>query len=63
MMSYHNDDGGSKLFCNISQYIPDHMVQQPRRWPSLYLLPLEPGLSSYITILCVCVCVCAGTCV
>jgi hypothetical protein len=30
------DDEGSKLFCNIVYYLPDYMVQHPRRQPSSF---------------------------
>jgi len=29
LLSPRPDDGGSKLFCNISQYLPDYTLQHP----------------------------------
>lgn len=34
----HPEDGGSKLLLNASQYLPDHMAQHPRRWPSTCIM-------------------------
>jgi hypothetical protein len=40
------DDGGSKLFWNVSQYQSDCLVQHPRRQLSSYLSPWESQISS-----------------
>jgi hypothetical protein len=34
MLSHHPDDGGSKDFWNVGQYLPVYTVQHPRRQPS-----------------------------
>jgi hypothetical protein len=39
------DDGDSKYLWNVSKFVTDYMVQQPRRQPSSYLLPWEPETS------------------
>jgi hypothetical protein len=44
-LTHRRDDGGSKLLWNISQYLPDYMVQHPRRQPSSYLSLWQPEIS------------------
>jgi hypothetical protein len=34
----HPDDGCSKILLNVSQYLPDYMMQHPQRQPSLCVI-------------------------
>jgi hypothetical protein len=34
----HPDDGGSKILLNVSQYLPDYILQHSERQPSLYVI-------------------------
>jgi hypothetical protein len=42
----HNpDDGGSKHLWNVGQFLPDYTAQHPRRQPSSFSPPWEPGIT------------------
>jgi hypothetical protein len=44
-VAYVPDDGGSKLLCNVGQYLPDYTLQHPRRQPSSYTSPWVHAIS------------------
>jgi hypothetical protein len=43
-LTHHLHDRGSKYLWNTGKLLPDYMALQPRRHPSLFLLPREPRI-------------------
>jgi hypothetical protein len=45
LLCSHPDDGGRKRLWNVSQFLPDYVVQHPRRQSFSFLLSWEPEIS------------------